>query len=531
MAIKPVPKELVDKVPELINLGLLKAGMAHSGQAVENAMKEFDNLISNPFYRDAVQRSREAEYANNIIGESVSRPVVDPESLLGKAVVNYMTDRSKLGQINSYMGTPTNVVSQAGADFTPKHDPLGLGWLSMGKFDEGKLGTAQKAHRNAQLLAEATGNDVLANSIMMAEKSSRFSTPPSELMLSRIQDMNMPKGLLDQFDEEIRKVNPDWVGVRSDSAMDQLMGRNGFSMEGAGAERKRFLEVLDKPEFRKAGFPQPDTTLPLIDNPDYANAPYGMSGLNMWMPDTGKGTSLQLGLHNSYSHGMPSKGMVGEFETPISWQAMNPRPARELGLEMTKPKKGTPKPLTPMQMVNANATRLAGNRGTIQITDQEWLDSVSKAIQHNKGLVAKYGSIPAALAAGEVLADDGMRNDPIGDLRASEAQFGMSPQERAIADLRASEAGFVPASDPQWKPAKLPWLADTLGQIKGNKNYQNAEIINPVVSLVDTAYNTAMGAENTLGDYIFSGLEASPVTHGASKGAMTLWDLIKGLAK
>jgi hypothetical protein len=127
------------------------------------------------------------------------------------------------------------------------------------------------------------------------------------------------------------------------------------------------------------------------------------------------------------------------------------------------------------------------------------------------------------------LRSDNALADPVSDLRTAETQWDMTPEERAIADLRASEDGFMPTSDPQWKPARLPWLADTLGQLKGNKNYQNAEMVNPLASTVDALYNTAMGADNTLGDYIFTAAETVPVAAGASKGAMTLWDLLRGM--
>lgn len=147
----------------------------------------------------------------------------------------------------------------------------------------------------------------------------------------------------------------------------------------------------------------------------------------------------------------------------------------------------------------------------------------------DKWLRPETVAVTSLLGAGALAGSDKAMANPVSDLRASEAQWDMTPEERAIADLRASEDGFMPTSDPQWKPARLPWLADTLGQLKGNKNYQNAEIVNPLASTVDALYNTAMGADNTLGDYIFTAAETVPVAAGASKGAMTLWDLLRGM--
>lgn len=533
MAIKKIATEFVEYVPELINLGLLDPKMAHSGQAVENSMKLYSDLMRKPFYREAAQQGRDAGFASNINRVDVDRPVVDPESMLGKALVNYRSDRSDLGLMDMLTGTPMSVDVQSGTKFTPTHVDDNLGWASMGSFT-GKKGTAEKAHAQAERLAilDDVGYEPVANSIIMGETSSRFSTPVSEAMLAKINSMNMPKYLLDEFDSEMRKVKPDWVGIRSEDAKSQLMGQGGFSREGSGAERKRFLQVLDMPKFRDAGFPQPNTALPVIDNPEYAGMEYGASGVNMWLPDPSKQAMPVEGLHNSYSHGMPSRGILGQFEAPVSWSAMNPRPARELGAEMTKPKKSKrtgklteAKPLNLMQQVNANMDRTVGNRGTIQLLDQEWLDSVSGAIEYNKGLIAKYGSIPAALAAGEVLADEG---NPVDQLRQSERQFGMTDNQRAVDDLRASEREFMPESNPQWKPARFEGMASALGRLKGDKNYQNFENIAPFgTGLVDYADNIATGSEQGILDYVMAGGDIAMLPAPLKKAAQGLLGMFK----
>lgn len=514
MAIKPVAKEFIEYVPQLIKMGLLKADMSHSGRAVENAMGEFQTLMRKPFFREAMEKARQSGFASNIDRVPVERPTLDPESVLGRAIVNYQTDRSDKGLIDMLLGTSTDVLNESGTKFSPTHQDLGLGWMSMGK-DKG-LGTAQKAHRNAQLLAEANQSDVLANSTVMGDTSSYFATPVSELMLARVRDMDMPKGLLDAFDQKMREVKPDWVGIRSQDARNQLTGKGGFSMEGAGAERKRFLEVLKMPEFRKAGFPQPHTALDVVDNPEYANMPTGVSGVNMWTPDVGLPSLRQEGVHASYSHGMPSKEYLGQFEAPVSWEAMNPRALRELSTEMTKGKKG-PMPYTREQMINANQTRLAGNKGTIQIADQEWLDSVTNAIEHNKQLIAKYGSIPMALAAGEVLADEG---DPVGDLRASEAQWDMSPQDRAIADLRASEAD---SRDPNFNVAMAYQDADDLWRNTG-QTFKNmgapSGLVDFLTPTFESSRDRAMGDDSAM-TTVFSVLEKlDPTAYAGLLGAL-----------
>jgi len=69
-----------------------------------------------------------------------------------------------------------------------------------------------------------------------------------------------------------------------------------------------------------------------------------------------------------------------------------------------------------------------------------------------------------ALAAAQ--SQDSMAN-PIADLRASEAQFGMTPQERAISDLRASENQWQDTPPEQRiQAAEIPWMQDTANALR-----------------------------------------------------------------
>ena len=403
---------------ELLRLGLLRADKAPTEKMIQNAQEKFKDLYAKPFYREVVEGARANNYETVFNKDmDVQHQIIQPEDLLGKSIVNYKSDLSDLGNVQKFDGVDTNVDVQSGTLFTPKNADQDVAWASMGS-DTGKSGIANKAHEKAIQTENLTDKQVVAASHIMGPQSSSFSTPVAELMLAKIQNMNLPPDLIKKFDNAMKKVKPDWVGLNSDYALAQLKGKEGFSMEGAGAERKRFLQVLSMPQFRDAGLPQPDTTFPVIDNPDYKDLPYGMTGVNFWLPDTSKGV-YKSDLHGSYSHVLPSiPGLMGKFEAPVRFDTLNKDAFDELATEMSKPviskRTGKPtisKPYTYDQKVNANTTRSAGAKGTLQTIGEEDIERITKAIKHNKMLIAKYGTLGAALLAGEAIADEGQATD------------------------------------------------------------------------------------------------------------------------
>ena len=448
-------KDLFMKAKELIALGLLDPRKELTPRIISNAEDEFNVLIKQPWYKDMFMRMREGGFEDTTNMLQANRRMVMPEDLQGNAMVYYKTDPSDLGNISQYGGLPTNVDVQSGTKYTPFGQE---GWMSMDagytKSGQRALGMAGKAHRNARDIEQLTeGRPVTAMSTLMGQDSSLFSTPAAELMLSRINEANMPSNLLDYLDKQIRasqnaKQQP-WVGIRSQDALNQITGEGGFDKLGAGAMRHNLYGILSSPEMRKRGMPQPQTVLRLIDNPDYQGLDYGSVGMNMWTPDTARDVYDVAGAHKSYSTKIPrvNDELTGaEYPVPITFAAQNPEGYAALRARMTDPKPskvtgktGTPRNLTHNEAVNAfTDSRPSFELGNVHVMNQQSVDSASAAIEHNLKLVAKYGSLPAAIAAGETMADTG--SDPIAYLRASEAQFGMSPQERAIADLRASES-------------------------------------------------------------------------------------------
>lgn len=399
--------EITEEVARLIGLGLLDA-KAPTAKKLQNARDLFKKLNRSPSFRERV-----AAYdagTTEFVPEDIAQKYLDPADLQrqGNVMTGLMSDPSDIGTLKTYQGIPVNEPVQGGTKHTAKYSPRNIAWRSMGSFDPEKMGTAEKAQNRLIALGNLLEMDPVAGSYVMRETGTNFSTPVASIVKKQIEAFPPSAKARKAFDEAMRKQDKKWVGLDSENAMDQLFGTNGFPMEGAGSLRKKFLSVANSPEMRDLGFPQSSPILDVINNPEFKDLPFGTMGANFWYPDVTQGAVLDLGDHLSYSHKMAGKE-AGRYEVPVSWQAQNPDAYEILSKEMTKPKEGSkskPRPFTISEMANAQATRTMGEPGTYQKANQRFVDSVSKAIEHNKKLIAKYGTISAALAAGEVFADE-----------------------------------------------------------------------------------------------------------------------------
>jgi len=466
----------------LIKLGLLDADKVASPRAIKNAQKRLSDLMKLRHYREYINRANESGFESIYVPEPVQHQIVTPENYADHEIVSYKTDRSDLGRVESFLGNLVNTNVQSGTKFTPKHADQGLGWMSMGS-DTGMSGIANKAHRKAITAENVSDRPSVASSTLMGEESSLFSTPLSEMMINIIK-RNMPsKKSVAEFNADMRKTDPNWVGLESDSALDQLIGRNGFDKDGAGALRLRFLGQMNSPKYRDKGFPQPKAALPIIDNPEYEGLPLGTQGLNMWLPDTSRRVEAKPGLHDSYSHGMPLlEGTMGRYEVPVSFAA--------------------------------HLDSSYGAPYTRQIMDQEAIDSVNKAIEYNKALIAKYGSLPAALAAGQVMADEKPDEAKYNPFASLVRKYGFTEAQKKIKEIedqikRREQIKADAAKMASWeRESHRAPRSDTLIDI-GNFIKADEGNIGLLDAMGTSLEKIGQGMELSAGDYIFPALEVA----------------------
>jgi hypothetical protein len=163
--------------------------------------------------------------------------------------------------------------------------------------------------------------------------------------------------------------------------------------------------------------------------------------------------------------------------------------------------------------MTANMDRSAGATGTIQKIDQEAIDSVNKAIEYNKALIAKYGSLPAALAAGEVMADE-KPDENYNPFASLVRKYGFTEAQKMINDIKAQVDRKQQIKDDAAKMAswereshRAP-RSDTLIDI-GNFIKADEGNIGLLDALGTSLEKIGQGMELSAGDYIFPALEVA----------------------
>ncbi len=101
----------------------------------------------------------------------------------------------------------------------------------------------------------------------------------------------------------MRSKFPDFVGVNHPEALDQLMGRGGYSPKGAGAMRKQFAFASKQKSLDSLGWPSYEDARNSITHPLLAQANVGDSGLSSFLSNPGAELIKDSG-HNSYNRGI-----------------------------------------------------------------------------------------------------------------------------------------------------------------------------------------------------------------------------------
>jgi hypothetical protein len=469
-------------------------------------------------------------------GQLPDRKIITPEQIADekRVLVPNISDQSATDRVVTKVAgfdLAEPVTSYGGQDFSRKvTDPSikqrladegivdDLAWGS----NEGAMRAQQNQFDFVWDQYEDQGYTPLAINTVLNPSATDFAHPIADSLVQIMQQhVKLPQKVAKRFDDEIRsgkrkmkggkpevtktgepvwdrKPFPEWKGINNPDALQQIRTTDG-------GKRQSITKLAFSAPWQAEGFPAERGFLEAFNLPEM---PRGSAGYSFYNPVRGASVDpIPDWLHPDYSHG--GKGnYYGGFEVPV---------AAETGLMDV---------VTDYLNKGKSRSDAIGafmmNGELSQLPTSEWVKRNTQAIAKNKDLVARYGSIPAALSAGEVFAD------PVSDLRTAEAQFNMSPQERAIDDLRASEREFVPASNPQWKSVPLEGLATALGEIKGNKNYQNFENVAPFgTGLIDYGYNVATGAEQGLLDYLMAGGEVASLPAPIKKAAKGLIGMLK----
>lgn len=305
------------------------------------------------------------EGGETIVDDTVTmapRTIITPEDLFGKVGVQVQGDRSRAGAlIRQLRGVPIDegVRLEGGPAYAQLNKELGTGagWASMKGAASGKQKQFQKA-------AEATGREPVGVYSAMDLSGVDFATPVAEAMIKQLRLLRPNKAALASADKEIKRFAPEFVGLQSPDALAQILGRDAFSMEGAGQVRKAIVNALKKAEYQNQGFPVYDDIIEAVTQRELKDVPIGASGFTVFRarPDQGVITGADVKMpHGSYDTVIPGEYMGGLVRS-LPPEVMFPKTYekhRALGRN-------------PAQTHRS----LQVNNSDYEVFDQQWLDSV-----------------------------------------------------------------------------------------------------------------------------------------------------------
>jgi ribosomal protein S18 acetylase RimI-like enzyme len=452
MAVKGLMSLLAEGMsPEnLKRIGMLTDESAKKPKSVKLAQDKYKKFYEN---NDQFRAREEQSILNPQIvqrGLLDDRRIIMPEDIENTVLVPHKGDISGTDVTLTNIGgfeLPVPVTSRGGARYPNSPlTPEGNYWASM------KTG-AVPFQNKAEGLMQALDMDATGVYTAMGREANYFNQAFADGMLQWAQSMKLPKKMVKKFDDDLRKSKPEWVGLESPEARDQLLGMGNFKPEGAGKFRSAFTKKMSKAEYRDLGFPTITDIEKAFIDPDLAGTTLGEAGFTMGR--VGQGFDLNRNTnHPSYNTGIGGE-YIGGFEQSVPPQIMYPDAFQKLEGVMTKPKSKKPaRLLYDAEKVDAIAKR----KDLFQIADARWVDTVSKWLEKNKGASLQAAimavGIPAALAPQETdasvakLAARGMELvdliDPE-DSRVGEYFLRKGDDNKSIGSLRtdyAIDSGF-----------------------------------------------------------------------------------------
>jgi ribosomal protein S18 acetylase RimI-like enzyme len=452
MAVKGLMSLLAEGMsPEnLKRIGMLTDESAKKPKSVKLAQDKYKKFYEN---NDQFRAREEQSILNPQIvqrGLLDDRRIIMPEDIENTVLVPHKGDISGTDVTLTNIGgfeLPVPVTSRGGARYPNSPlTPEGNYWASM------KTG-AVPFQNKAEGLMQALDMDATGVYTAMGREANYFNQAFADGMLQWAQSMKLPKKMVKKFDDDLRKSKPEWVGLESPEARDQLLGMGNFKPEGAGKFRSAFTKKMSKAEYRDLGFPTITDIEKAFIDPDLAGTTLGEAGFTMGR--VGQGFDLNRNTnHPSYNTGIGGE-YIGGFEQSVPPQIMYPDAFQKLEGVMTKPKSKKPaRLLYDAEKVDAIAKR----KDLFQIADARWVDTVSKWLEKNKGASLQAAimavGIPAALAPQETdasvakLAARGMELvdliDPE-DSRVGEYFLRKGDDTKSIGSLRtdyAIDSGF-----------------------------------------------------------------------------------------
>jgi hypothetical protein len=328
----------------------------------------------------------------------VAEKTITPEDLYKGAGIPLLGDSSIGGELlthidNQKLRKPIEL--QGGKNFMRLIKPAGeeAGWAS---------GTSVISDlANKARIAADMADKVYGLHATMSGTGADFSSMPTKAVLGMLKKSKIDPAKLDEFDAEMRRFKPKFVGIRHRNLEKQLLA------PGGGEMRKLFVDRMAMEPFQEAGFPDVAHARYAIQHPELLTRPINSIGAGVSELDpTGRVIKNPSKIHYDYPEHLAQRQYVGGFDVPMH--------RGEIFQEFEKNRR----------MFNAEPSsdpRSFDLSTPIQKFDQEWLDKVMPIYLARRKMLlgkAKGGVIKKAVGGTINIKNIGVAEAPDMDVKA-----------------------------------------------------------------------------------------------------------------
>jgi hypothetical protein len=239
-------------------------------------------------------------------GILVPKRTLKPEDLEGGRIVFDAGDRAVAGQ---------KLVRVNGIELD---DPIDLrGGPDFMRYGKGSVWASDGSAVTAiNKQARGSEGDAYFLPTLMSPISVNFNTMMADALIQQVSKMKISKKNKKLFDKKLKAIRPEWEGLDSENAKNQLKAN--------GALRKPFVELMDKAEFQNLGFPDVASTRVAITDPEYLDLPLASGGMTVGRISKDQPILENVIIpHPTYNTQIGGE-YIGGFEVPIPRQLLAP---------------------------------------------------------------------------------------------------------------------------------------------------------------------------------------------------------------
>jgi hypothetical protein len=204
--------------------------------------------------------------------ENVTTPkIITPEDLYGGVGIVAKGDRSGIGLLHEINGQKLYepVPLEGGFRYMDYQDPYNSVWASnQGRVTDykNKIEPIVKQNKDAYLISTTASHGATDFNAMM-----------TDALFEQMKNSKIANKSLKDFDATLKERRPEWVGINSPDAINQL--------NKTGALRHAFHDIVQLDKFQKSGFPDIASTRKAITDPNLLDVPNGYSGYRIGRVD------------------------------------------------------------------------------------------------------------------------------------------------------------------------------------------------------------------------------------------------------